>query len=215
MFNFNLTELLTWIPAVLIALTFHEYAHAKVADMLGDHTARDQGRLSLNPLVHLDPIGTLLLVVAHFGWAKPVQINPLNFKGDRRRGMILVGLAGPMMNLLVAFTTILIISLAFPGGLNSTSNVLLTGILQGIVWINIYLAVFNLIPVPPLDGSQVLAAILNSSELIYQLQRYSFIILIVLIFSGVINLIMVPLANYIYLFLATIVQFIATPVIHL
>jgi Zn-dependent protease len=215
MFNFNLTELLTWIPAVLIALTFHEYAHAKVADMLGDHTARDQGRLSLNPLVHLDPIGTLLLVVAHFGWAKPVQINPLNFKGDRRRGMILVGLAGPMMNLLVAFTTILIISLAFPGGLNSTSNVLLTGILQGIVWINIYLAVFNLIPVPPLDGSQVLAAILNSSELIYQLQRYSFIILIVLIFSGVINLIMVPLANYIYLFLATIVQFIATPFIHL
>ena len=89
------------LPAILIGLTFHEYAHGKVADMLGDKTARMQGRLTLNPIPHLDPLGTILLFIAGFGWAKPVPVNPYNLKGDKKRGMLLISLAGPMTNVAI------------------------------------------------------------------------------------------------------------------
>ena len=143
-FNFDINQLLLWLPAVIIALTFHEYAHGRVADWLGDPTPRYQGRLTLNPLVHLDPLGFILLLVVHFGWAKPVQVNPLNFRGDRYKGMVLVSLAGLGMNLLVAFTAMLIATLAIP----ANASGYLPEILNGIIFINIYLAVFNLIPIP-------------------------------------------------------------------
>jgi Zn-dependent protease len=195
MFNFDISQLLLWLPAVLIALTFHEYAHGLVADWLGDPTPRYQGRLTLNPLVHLDPLGFILLLLVHFGWAKPVQVNPLNFRGDRYRGMVLVGLAGAGMNLLVAFTATLIATLDnIPAG----GSGYLPAIMEGIILINIYLAVFNLIPIPPLDGSQVLAGLLRNSEIVYTLQRYGYIILIVLIFTGIIGIVLGPVSGFIY-----------------
>jgi Zn-dependent protease len=203
MFNFDISQLLLWLPAVLIALTFHEYAHGLVADWLGDPTPRYQGRLTLNPLVHLDPLGFILLLLVHFGWAKPVQVNPLNFRGDRYRGMVLVGLAGAGMNLLVAFTATLIATLDnIPAG----GSGYLPAIMEGIILINIYLAVFNLIPIPPLDGSQVLAGLLRNSEIVYTLQRYGYIILIVLIFTGVIGIVLGPVSGFIYNLFYTICQ---------
>jgi Zn-dependent protease len=203
MFNFDISQLLLWLPAVLIALTFHEYAHGLVADWLGDPTPRYQGRLTLNPLVHLDPLGFILLLLVHFGWAKPVQVNPLNFRGDRYRGMVLVGLAGAGMNLLVAFTATLIATLDnIPAG----GSGYLPAIMEGIILINIYLAVFNLIPIPPLDGSQVLAGLLRNSEIVYTLQRYGYIILIVLIFTGIIGIVLGPVSGFIYNLFYTICQ---------
>jgi Zn-dependent protease len=198
----DINQLVLWLPAVIIALTFHEYAHGRVADWLGDPTPRYQGRLSLNPLVHLDPLGFILLLLVHFGWAKPVQVNPLNFRGDRYRGMVLVGLAGPGMNLLVAFTAILIVTLAIP----PDAAGYLPDIMNGIIFINIYLAVFNLIPIPPLDGSQVLAGLLRNSDAVYALQRYGYIILIVLIFTGIVGLVLGPVSVFVYNLFSVICQ---------
>ena len=100
--NFDLERLIYVIPAIIIALTFHEYAHARIAYAFGDPTAKNEGRMTLNPLKHLDPIGTLLLIFAGFGWAKPVPVNPFYFQGNRKRKMLLVSLGGPAMNLLEA-----------------------------------------------------------------------------------------------------------------
>ena len=108
MFGFNLTTLIANIPALLIGFAFHEYAHAWAADRLGDPTPRSQGRLTLNPLVHLDLFGTLMAFLYQFGWAKPVMTNPQYFKGDKLRGRMLVSLAGPTMNLIVAFVALLL-----------------------------------------------------------------------------------------------------------
>jgi Zn-dependent protease len=140
--------MLLWLPAVIIALTFHEYAHARAADRLGDPTARYMGRMSLNPLVHMDPIGFILLLVAGFGWAKPVPFNPLNIRGDRMKGMMLISAAGPLMNLFIAFSAALVLHFALPDPRMLYSDAPLVRIMWSIVYINVYLAVFNLIPVP-------------------------------------------------------------------
>jgi Zn-dependent protease len=210
MFDLSLTRLLLWLPAVLIALTFHEYAHARAAESLGDSTARYMGRMSLNPLVHLDPLGFILLLVVGFGWAKPVPVNPLNFKGDRQRGMMLVAAAGPLMNIFIAFTAALILNLALTKS-EMYSNAPLVQIMLSIVYINVYLAIFNLIPVPPLDGSKVLAGLLRSDKIIYQLERYGSIILLVLILTNVVGMVLLPLANVVINFLFDITQLITAP----
>jgi Zn-dependent protease len=152
-------------PPILLALTIHEYAHGWVADRLGDPTARMAGRLTLNPLAHLDPIGTILLFVARIGWAKPVPVNPYYFR-DPRVGILYVALAGPGANLLAA----LVFGIACRGlGLRSLAPVhggalgVLEIMLVFAVYINLVLAVFNLIPVPPLDGSKILASAVGGS----------------------------------------------------
>jgi Zn-dependent protease len=211
MFDLNPTRLLLWLPAVVIALTFHEYAHARVADVLGDPTARYQGRMSLNPLVHIEPLGFILLLVAGFGWAKPVPVNPMNLRGNWRRGMMLVSVAGPLMNLLLAFTGALILNLALPNALMYGTSAPLVQIMYAIVVINVYLAVFNLIPVPPLDGSKVLAGLLPSGDFIYQLERYGMVILLILIFTGIVGAVLVPLASVIINFLFNVTHLIAIP----
>lgn len=171
------------IPVLLITITIHEFAHAKAADMLGDDTPRLAGRLTLNPISHIDPIGLLMLFVFRFGWAKPVPINPYNFSDPRRDGAI-VGLAGPLSNFFTAWFLAMILRYAPIGAFDLGSTMLIANILSYAVWINIALGVFNLIPIPPLDGSHILEAVLpyEMVSAIEDLRTYGFIILIVLIY---------------------------------
>ncbi|MEW6458507.1 MAG: site-2 protease family protein [Bacillota bacterium] len=189
-------RLIAWIPAVLIALTFHEFAHGWVAKRLGDYTAARAGRLTLNPIPHLDPIGTLLLFVVGFGWAKPVPVNPYNFHGDIKRGMMLVSLAGPGTNLVVAIAGAVILGVVMgtlhltgdPHSMPAFGNFFLVRILDAVILVNLILAVFNLLPVPPLDGSKILAGLLpGRQEWLYNLERFGILILLVLVFTGAIR----------------------------
>ena len=200
--NFNLERILLTIPAILIALTLHELAHGFVALRLGDTTARDMGRLSLNPIKHLDPLGALFLLIVGFGWAKPVPVNPTNFQQNRVRGMALVGVAGPACNLLQAlFGGILLTIMAkvwYSGAI--TSDAAFTAMnyfvlfLMYYVQINIVLMIFNLIPIPPLDGSRIVAGFLKPDARwrYYQIEQFGMIIMMLLCITPVISWILGP-----------------------
>lgn len=175
--TFNLIATLLTLPGVILALSFHEFAHAFVSDRLGDPTPRNQGRLTLDPLKHIDPVGIFLLIFAHIGWGKPVQINPKNFsKISESKGEALVALAGPVMNFILAFILMIIfyvILIFVPGtgilaSFNAINimNIIITIIYYAII-INIGLGVFNLIPIPPLDGSKIFLRFLP-----YRAQRW-------------------------------------------
>ncbi len=190
------------IPVLVLALSFHEFSHAYVAHRLGDDTAKNSGRLTLNPLKHLDPLGSIMMLVARIGWAKPVPVNQMNFK-DPKQDMVKVGIAGPLMNLLLAFAT------AFP--IQVMAAYYSTRIPSGFVMVifdffvlfftvNLYLAVFNLLPVPPLDGSRIFYGILPE-RFYFQVMRYEKYVafgLILLIFiapralSSVLNTLVYP-----------------------
>jgi len=192
-----LIETLVWLPAILIALTFHEYAHGKVADWLGDKTPYNQGRLTLNPLPHIDWIGFLMLVLFKFGWAKPVEVNPRNFKQiNIKTGMMLVSLAGPVMNLLLAGAGMLILKALFIWPSDAAVN-LWGPLILPLIYINVILAVFNLIPVPPLDGSKILAGLLPDSgaRIIYSLERFGPLLLLVLLVTNSFSKVLYPLLN--------------------
>lgn len=179
----NLQELLISIPAILIAITFHEYAHGMVAYRLGDPTAANQGRLTLNPRAHLDPLGALLFIFAGFGWAKPVPVNPYYFQGDRHKAMMIVSLAGPFINVVLAYLAAVFMGMIQRETLPDIPW--FSGLLYKIYWYNLVLAVFNLIPVPPLDGSKILAGILprGSANFIYSIEQYGPLILMLLIIT--------------------------------
>lgn len=200
-------DILTWLPAIIIGLTFHEYAHGRVAYILGDNTAYNQGRLTLNPLPHIDWIGFFMLVIAHFGWAKPVPVNPVNFKNvSMKQGMMLVSLAGPVMNLFLAFISL--IALKYLAPLQGREWVgLIIPLLIPLIQINLILAAFNLIPVPPLDGSKILAGLLPDAgtRIMYSLEQYGPILLLLLIISGLTGKIIWPIVNFIYSLLYNIV----------
>ncbi|QDR80766.1 site-2 protease family protein [Sporomusa termitida] len=192
MFGFD-ADMIFRIPALLIALTVHEYAHARTAVALGDPTPRFMGRLTLNPIAHLDPIGLLMLWLFKFGWAKPVPINPSHFK-DYRQGMVMVSLAGPVSNMILALITAFVIGIL-------AKLQLLSGDWVKILWLtytyNIILAVFNLLPIPPLDGSKVLSSLLpgRQGHIFDQLEQYGPFILMALVYIGVIGVIIDPLAR--------------------
>ena len=191
MFDFSLTGLIAGLPGLVIALVIHEYAHAKAADVMGDFTPRMTGRLTLNPMAHIDPIGLIMLLVVRFGWAKPVMINARNFR-NWRQGELLVALAGPMANLLVAFISLLAMAVLFKLGMFSEGVRL---VLSMMVLFNINFAIFNMLPLPPLDGSKVLMVLLPG-RLAYKLmslERYSFIILIFLMMTPFLTMILIPL----------------------
>lgn len=196
----DIAQFLVWLPVIIIALTFHEYAHGLVAYHLGDNTARDLGRLTINPLPHLDPVGFLIMIFPpHFGWAKPVPVNPWGFdRVSPRTGMMLVAAAGPLMNILLAALSLFIIRLLSPMAQNNNVAVLMT-FLTYLFQINVVLAAFNLIPLPPLDGSRVLAGFLpeRGGEIMDFLERYGFIILLLLILSPALDMVLGPLINII------------------
>ncbi|MDD2211376.1 MAG: site-2 protease family protein [Desulfitobacteriaceae bacterium] len=189
MINLDLPTLIALIPAMLIGLAFHEFAHAWVADYLGDPTPRSQGRLTINPLAHLDIFGTIMILLYKFGWAKPVQINPYNFRGNPLQARMFVSLAGPAMNLIIAFLGMLIWGICEYFLQNSLWWPHLYLVLKSIVTLNIGLAIFNLVPIPPLDGFAVLGGLLprNLAEKLWSLEPYGILILMVLLFTNILS----------------------------
>ena len=187
------------LPAVIIAITIHEFSHAKAADMLGDRTPRSQGRLTLNPLSHLDPMGFILLMFAHVGWGKPVEINPNNFTSNKSKSTCeaIVSLAGPLSNFILAFVLILIVRLIsifvpiFGDNFYGSIILLLTEIT---IVVNIGLGVFNLIPLPPLDGEKIFKSILpyRATEWLDRNSYMLNMIFIVLWISGALSYVVTP-----------------------
>lgn len=202
--NFLLNLVLT-LPAVLIAITFHEYAHAWAADKLGDDTPRRQGRLTLNPLAHLDPIGSVLLVFAGFGWGKPVQVNPRNYNRNMSmtKADALVSFAGPAMNFILAIIFMIIyysiVKFAPNFGFETIGQVILA-LISIIISINIGLGVFNLIPLPPLDGSKILNHFLsyNARDWMARNEFYFYIGFLLLWITGLASYIVSPIVRVVF-----------------
>lgn len=188
----SLIMIIASIPALIIAATGHEYAHAKAADLLGDPTPRMMGRLTMNPFVHLDLIGSLALIIGGFGWAKPVVVNPTNFKDPRTDDMI-VSIAGPMANLIMAFIGYVVMRCLEAANLLGNDSLYL--VLFLIVVYNINFAILNLMPVPPLDGSHILMNFLPLKWQIHvaRFSMVSLLILIVILNSPIALRIFVPL----------------------
>ncbi|CAK7016381.1 site-2 protease family protein [Tissierella carlieri] len=178
------------LPGLFTAIIFHELAHGFTAYLLGDNTAKDSGRLTLNPFKHMDLTGFLFLLIFKFGWAKPVPINPFNFK-NRKRDTILVSLAGPLSNFIIA------IIIGFLLSLNIITNSILFKILFITLWYNIMLGVFNLLPFPPLDGSKIIASLLPKKleYYFYKYEKYLYVILIILIATNTVDRIMGPIID--------------------
>ena len=197
MFDISLMKIVAGLPGLIIAMVIHEYAHARVAVWLGDFTPKMMGRLTLNPMAHIDPIGLVMLFLVHFGWAKPVMINPNNFKNPKRDD-ILVSLAGPGANLLTAFLALVVLLIYDRMGGNMTTGVYL--VFQLIIEYNIGFAIFNMIPLPPLDGSHVLMQLLprDLACKLAGLERYSVLILIVFLMTPILGIILVPFRNLIW-----------------
>lgn len=193
--NSFIQQLIIQAPPFLFALTVHELAHGYVAWRLGDPTAKNEGRLTLNPLKHLDPLGVLAFIIMKIGWAKPVPVNPRYFKNPQR-DMLLVALAGPGSNIILAVASAalahLFVALQF---LPFFILQPVVAMLAASVWINIMLAVFNCIPIPPLDGSKVLMSLLppEAARGYAKLEPFGFIVLLVLFYTGVIGWIIMPI----------------------
>jgi Zn-dependent protease len=152
-----------FVIAILVGLTFHEFSHAAVATLQGDPTARSQGRLTLNPMVHLDPLGSIAVLIAGFGWARPTPVTPSRLR-YRRLGMVVVALAGPAANLVLALASAIALRILYPGGGAVLSDNFSAKLLGGLILWNVLLGVFNLLPIPPLDGSTLLTVLLPPSR---------------------------------------------------
>ena len=189
MFDLDLKFLLIFVPVILFSLTIHEYAHAYIANKLGDDTAKRLGRLTLNPLKHLDPIGTILLLLVHFGWAKPVPVDPRNFK-DPKKDMLYVAIAGPISNIITAIISgILLKFIVFNLASTGAFGAYTVPLIQFLVWmifIGVVLAVFNMLPIPPLDGSRVLYGLLpdHLANSIKKIETYGILIVFGIILFG-------------------------------
>src|SRR5262245_16837306 len=187
-------RLILQIPALLLAVTIHELSHALVADRLGDPTARFLGRITLNPLPHLDPLGALAFVLAGFGWAKPVPVNARNLRNPRR-DMALVAVAGPISHFAVGFVGLVARKLVSQYVLGAPFLAEpLVGVLRYVYWFNLGLAIFNLIPLPPLDGGHFLPYLFprGSWATLHRIEQYGPVILILMIFTGATRYIMGP-----------------------
>ncbi|WP_205623349.1 site-2 protease family protein [Desulfosporosinus sp. HMP52] len=213
MFDIKLATIIANIPALMIGFAFHEFAHAWVADRLGDPTPRSQGRLTLNPFVHLDLFGTLMALLYRFGWAKPVITNPHYYRGDKRRGQMMVSLAGSIMNLITAFVVMLLWFLTMLWLEASEWSGILSLVFQSTVLMNLGLGVFNLLPIPPLDGFGVLSSLLPErfAPQLQMIEQYGFVILIVLLFTDVLGNVLSPTVIGIFDAYQKIISLILTP----
>ncbi len=188
-----------WIIAIIIAISFHEFSHAWSAFVLGDPTPKDLGRLTINPLKHLDIVGTLLLFFAGFGWGKPVPFNPYNLR-NQRWGPALVAFSGPLSNVILAGIFGVVLKIVVFYNVLSGDNGLFQ-LIEALVFVNLILAVFNIIPIPPLDGSKILYAFLPKSteNFVYKLERWGPFVLIFMVIFG---------ATYFELFFSTVVNWV-------
>ncbi len=205
----DILSLILSIPGLLIALTFHEFAHGYAAYRMGDNTARYSGRLSLNPLDHLDIWGTLCLLFFHFGWAKPVPINPANFR-EQKKGIIIVSLAGPFANFLLAFVCAVVCKILVRFTATSEIAVFFYQVFLYAEVMNVGLMVFNLIPIPPLDGSKVLMEFLppRARYEMYRIERYSGIVLLILVWTRVLTPVLGTLSGWVFSLLSLMTSFI-------
>jgi Zn-dependent protease len=183
--NFDLVRILKFLPGIILGLTVHEFCHALVAHMCGDSTSKDQGRVTLNPLKHIDPLGFIMLIIAGFGWAKPVQFNEQNLRNPKT-DIIKIALAGPLSNALIAMILSVLFSAYshFYPGYHSAAALFVIEIFQWAIFINWGLFVFNLIPLPPLDGSHVLFHPFRRYPLLYnRLYKYGSFVLFGLVIA--------------------------------
>lgn len=199
---FNLQTILTYIviySSLLVSLILHENAHGVAALYMGDTTAKDSGRLSLNPLKHLSPLGTLSLLIFHFGWAKPVPINPYNFR-KKKLGNFLVSISGIITNFLLAFIFLVIFNFVIS---EVDANPYLILFVKSMVQYNVLLGVFNLIPLPPLDGSKIVMTFLPDkvNYKLLSMERYTNMILIALIFTGAISKVVLSMSDFVLKFM--------------
>lgn len=188
--DINLQDIIIRTIAVLVAIIPHEMAHGYAAYLCGDETAKNDGRLSLNPLHHLDPIGTICLIFFKFGWAKPVMINPNNFI-DRKKGTFFVSIAGVLTNFILAIIAVIIMKYI-------RLSDFVFELFMNIFWFNIVLGVFNLIPIPPLDGSKLLFSFLPLKYEYYLIkyEKYGYILLLLLIMTDNLDKILIPMVNF-------------------
>lgn len=207
--TFNIITTLLTLPGVILAMSFHEFAHAFAAVKLGDNTPRNQGRLTLDPLKHIDPVGIFLLIFAHIGWGKPVQINSNNFtKVSKGKGEAIVALAGPLMNFLLAFILLIIfyailVFIPNTGVIKSLASLNVLSIVITILYyaivVNIGLGVFNLIPIPPLDGSKIFLKLLpyKAQRWIDEHMNIISMVFLILFISGLLSYITTPVISVI------------------
>ncbi|MCX6791816.1 MAG: site-2 protease family protein [Candidatus Gottesmanbacteria bacterium] len=201
--SFNLLDFIFSLVALIVAIDIHEFSHAWAAERLGDPTPRLQGRLTLNPLAHLDPIGTILLILVRFGWGKPVQFDPFNLRNPRRDGA-LISIAGPVSNMLMTAMCSILLQLIFRIPAPGSLVIMVAGaLLQQIIVMNVMLGIFNLVPIHPLDGFKIVEGILPEAQAHewHELERFGIIFLIFLlfpIFGGVapIQRIISPVINF-------------------
>ncbi|MBU8687945.1 site-2 protease family protein [Priestia megaterium] len=208
---FALQDLPYVVMTLIVAFTLHEFAHAYVAYLFGDHTAKKQGRLTLSPLAHLDPFGTLLLIIAGFGWAKPVPVNRYFFKKPRLAG-ILVSIAGPFSNLVLAFIGLLIYYLMNNAAVDNDA---LYRFVTLFIQINLTLGVFNLLPFPPLDGYRVIEDLVPSSTRakMTQYESWGIFVFLILVITPLDRIVIWPLLNGAATFVMNIFQQILAPLI--
>lgn len=203
--NDKIFQVLVSALVLVTAFPVHEFAHAWAADKLGDHTARGMGRLTLNPLAHIDWLGAICMLLTGFGWAKPVPINPNNFK-HRKWGMAISSLAGPMSNAVMAFIGMILLKVIYYTGGNSS----LLNVFSLVVSLNIGLAVFNFLPIPPLDGSRIFTLFLSEKTYfkIMQYENIIFIVLLVLLYFDVLTKPLSFLINKVVIFMDFITRFV-------
>ncbi|WP_343343280.1 site-2 protease family protein [Terrisporobacter petrolearius] len=188
---FNLSDLLASLVGIAIAISIHEFGHAYSAHLLGDDTAKYDGRMTLNPAKHVDPLGLIMLIVCHFGWAKPVPVNPNNFK-NYRVGNIIVSLSGALGNLVGAIACALIVKYSDMYAIQL--------IFDNAMWINIGFGAFNLLPIPPLDGWGVISSLLpyKYNEFIYKYENIGYVVLLIALFTKVYTIVTTPIMMAFY-----------------
>lgn len=195
-----LIQMLAILPAIIIGISFHEFAHARTAIKLGDPTPKMQGRDTLSPLSHIDPIGFICLLLAHFGWGRPVQIDPRYFKNPLKDQMK-VSLAGPVMNLIIAFVSLILWNIlaisGILGGLGATAASAINVIMQYMVIINISLFIFNLLPLPNFDGAKILLYFVPDKWKMFMLniEKYGFIIFLIIVITPIPGYVITPILN--------------------